>query len=401
MKQEKRQALEEIRVLDLATFIAAPFCATLLGEFGAEVIKVEMPGEGDPLRRLGETHKGVGLLWLQEARTKKGVTCDLRKLEGQEIVRDLIQRCDMVVENFRPGTLEGWGLGYDSLKRLNPGLIMVRISAYGQTGPYASKAGFGRIAQAFGGITYLTGHPDQPPVNPGSATIADYAAGLFAAYAALAALQHRHRTGLGQCIDVSLYESVFRLLDNLALTYHLLGQVRERMGSATPHAVPHDHYPTRDGKWVAIACTNDRMFQRLARAMGREALATDPRYAAAASRLQRREEVDSLVAAWTRTLDLRPVVELLDAHEVPVSPIYSIEDIFRDPQYLARGTLVELEDPVLGKVRMPGIVPRMSLTPGHIPSPGPRLGKHNRDVYGSLLGYSDAKLALLQEKGVI
>lgn len=401
MQQHSVQALEHLRVLDLATFIAAPFCATLMGEFGAEVIKVEMPIEGDSLRRLGESHRGVGLLWAQESRNKKSVTCDLRQPEGQEIVRELVRVSDVMVENFRPGTLERWDLGYEQLRLCNPGLVLVRVSAYGQTGPNAPKAGFGRIAQAFGGLTYLAGYPDRPPVNPGSATLADYAAGLFAAFATMVALDHRQRTGQGQCIDISLYESIFRLLDNLALVYDKVGQVRERMGTSTPHAVPHNHYPTRDGKWAAIACTNDRMFQRLAKAMAREELARDARYATAASRLQHRQEIDTLVAGWTQTLDLDVLVALLDESEVPVSPIFSIADIFQDPHYRARGTLIDVEDPVLGSLRMPGIVPRMSLTPGRVGHAGPPLAQHNQEVYGGLLGYSPTKLAELRSKGVI
>ena len=276
------QALDGIRIIDLATFIAAPFCATLMGEFGAEAVKVEMPGQGDPCRQLGEKYNDIGLIWAQENRNKKGITCDLRQPKGQEIIKELVKRSDVLVENFRPGTMERWNLGYDVLEEVNPRLIMVRISAYGQTGPYRHKAGFGRVAQAFGGLTYLAGFPDRPPVNPGSATIADYLAGLNAAFATMVALEYRNRTGKGQCIDISLYEGIFRILDNLVSAYDKLGLVRERIGTGTAHAVPHNHYPTRDGKWVAVACTSDRIFQRLAEAMGRGEMAQNPRYSTGA-----------------------------------------------------------------------------------------------------------------------
>ena len=393
--------LAGIRVLDLATFVAAPFCATMLAEFGADVIKVEMPGPGDPLRELGYKHNGVGLFWAQENRNKKGVTCNLRVPKGQEIIKELAKRSDVLVENFRPGTMERWNLGYEVLKEVNPKMVMVMISAYGQTGPYSTKAGFGRIAQAFGGLTYLAGFPDRPPVNPGSATIADYLAGLFGAFGTMVALEDRHQTGKGQCIDISLFESMFRILDNLAPVYHKTGDVRERMGTSTPHAVPHNHYPTRDGGWVAIACTSNRIFERLARAMGREEIASDPRYRNMADRVERREEIDAIVSQWTGTIDRDDLVTFLDSNEVPVSPINSIADIFRDPQYQARGSMVEVEDTTVGPMKMPGIVPRLSRSPGSVDHLAPSLGQHNEEIYGGLLGYSSEEMATLAAEGVI
>ena len=394
-------ALSGIRVLDVATFIAAPFCATLLAEFGAEVIKVEIPGRGDPCRQLGQKYNGVGLTWAQEDRNKRGVTCDLRNPKGQEIVKELARHSDVLVENFRPGTMERWNLGYDVLEELNPRLVMVRISAYGQTGPYREKPGFGRVAQAFGGLTYLAGDPDRPPVNPGSPTIADYLAGLFGGFATMVAIEERHTSDKGQCIDISLYESVFRILDNLTMAYDKLGIVRERMGTATPNVVPHNHFPTKDGKWVVIACTSDRIFGRLATAMGREEMARDPRYDTGAKRVENREEVDAIVSEWTGSFELKELVPLLDAQEVPVSGINSIADIFKDPHYQARGSIIEIDDVVLGKAKMPGIVPRLSCTPGQVEHLAPALGEHNNDVYGGLLGFSSEKLAELKEEGVI
>ena len=393
------QALAGLRVLDLATFIAAPFAAGLLAELGADVIKVEQPGSGDALRELGDKARGRSLFWALEGRGRRSVTCNLRLPRGQELALELIRRSDVVVENFRPGTLERWNLGYERMREVNPGVILLRISAYGQTGPYASRPGFGRIAQAFGGLTYLAGYPDRPPVSPGSSTLADYAAGLFGAVAVLAAKQYRDRTGRGQVIDVSLYESIFRLTDFMALAYDALGIVRERSGSAA-HAVPHDHYPTGDGKWIAIACTSDRIFRRLAAAMGDDALGADPAFATMEQRVARRAEVDARVAAWTQRSPLDELRARLDAAEVPNSPIYSVADVFADPQYRARATLVTVDDPVVGPVRMPAPVPRLSETPAGIPRPAPALGEHNAEVYGAL-GPAAADLARLRAACVI
>src|SRR5215217_4855340 len=268
-------ALDGLRVLDLATFIAGPFCGGLLSEYGADVVKVEQPGVGDSLRELGTKAHDRALFWALEARGRRSITLNLREPRGQELALQLIAKSDIVIENFRPGTLERWSLGYEQMRAVNPGVILVRVSAYGQTGPYAGRPGFGRIAQAFGGLTYLAGHPDRPPVNPGSSTIADYAAGLFSTTAALAALDHRRRTGEGQQIDVSLYESIFRLCDILPLEYDALGMVRERNGS-NAHAAPHNHYPTGDEKWIAIACTSDRIYRRLNAVMGEAGFGDDP-----------------------------------------------------------------------------------------------------------------------------
>ena len=299
--------LAGLRVLDLGTFIAAPFCGTLLAEFGAEVIKVEDPDTGDSLRTLGEERDGVPLFWLQEARNKHAVTCNLRQPEGQEVIRDFVRSgYTVLLENFRPGTLERWNLSYDGLSALDPGLIMVRITGFGQDGPARNRPGFGRIAQAFGGLTYLCGFPDRAPANPGSATIADYVSGLFAAFGVLVAERHRAETGRGQVVDVALFEGLFRILDSLAITYSVNGTVRERMGTATALAAPHNHYPTGDGRWIAIACTNDRIFGRLAALMGQDGLARDPRFARARERVAHREEIDRIVEAWTRARISRP-----------------------------------------------------------------------------------------------
>src|SRR3990172_9559668 len=283
IRRKMAAALEGLTVLDLATFVAAPVCATLLGEFGAEVIKVEQPGVGDDLRRLGRRTDGVSLWWLSEARNKKSITCNLRAREGQELIKRLVAQTDIVAENFRPGTLERWNLGYEALKAVKPGLIMVRVSAFGQTGPYRERPGFGRIAAAVGGISYLSGHPDRPPVTPGTPTTPDYLAGVMGALGALIALQHRQRTGEGQGAGVALCEPILRMLDELIPVFGATGHVRERIGSGTEYVVPHNHYRARDGRWLAIACTNDRMFERLLRAMAREDVRG--RYATMAERL--------------------------------------------------------------------------------------------------------------------
>jgi succinyl-CoA:(S)-malate CoA-transferase subunit B len=393
------RALEGLRVLDLATFIAGPFVGGMLAEYGADVVKVEQPGTGDSLRELGHKAKGRGLFWALEARGRRSITLNLREARGQELALRLIETSDIVIENFRPGTLERWNLGYEQMRAVNPGVILVRVSAYGQTGPYAGRPGFGRIAQAFGGLTYLAGHPDRPPVNPGSATLADYAAGLFATTAALAALDHRRRTGEGQQIDVSLYESIFRLCDVLALEYDALGTIRERRGSDA-HAAPHNHYPTADGKWVAIACTNDRIFRRLNGVMGEAGFGDDSTLATMGERAERRVEVDQRVSAWTAQHALAELRALLDAAEVPNAPISSIADIVDEPHVQARGTLMTVEDPEIGPVLMPAPVPRLSATPATVQRPAPLLGEHNADVYAEL-GLSPTDLDDLRAAGII
>jgi crotonobetainyl-CoA:carnitine CoA-transferase CaiB-like acyl-CoA transferase len=391
-----------LRILDLGTFVAAPFCATLLAEFGGDVLKVEMPRVGDSLRTLGAEKKGESLLWLQESRNKRAITINLREAPGQTVVRELVAAgYDIVLENFRPGTLERWNLGYDSLKASTPGVILARISGYGQTGPARNRPAFGRVAQAFGGLTYLCGFSDRPPANPGSATIADYVAGLFGAFGVLVAWKHREATGEGQVIDVALYESIFRILDSLAITYSATGIVREREGTGTPTAAPHNHYPTADGNWVAIACTNDRVFARLAVVMGRPELMEDPRFSNPRQRVTNRDELDRIVANWTGSQAMESMIQNLIEAEVPCSPINSIADIFADPQYLAREALLSFNHPILGKLQMPAVVPRLSRSPGAVAWLGPALGEHTDTVLRDVLGYTDDQLAQLRAQGAI
>jgi crotonobetainyl-CoA:carnitine CoA-transferase CaiB-like acyl-CoA transferase len=394
------QALDGLRVLDLATFVAAPVCATLLGEFGAEVIKVEQPGVGDDLRRLGRRTDGVSLWWLVEARNKKSITCNLRTPAGQDLIKRLVGRSDIVAENFRPGTLERWNLGYESLRAANPGIILVRVSAFGQTGPYRERPGFGRIAAAVGGISYLSGYPDRPPVTPGTPTIPDYLAGVMAALGALIALQHRGRTGEGQVVDVALYEPILRMLDELIPVFGATGHARERIGSGTEYVVPHNHYRARDGRWLAVACTNDRMFERLLRAMGREELKA--RYGTMAERLRLREELDGLIQEWVGSQDAAEALARLEAAEVPSSLVMSVRDLFEDPHLKARENIVAVPSPLGGLLHMVGVVPKLSRTPGSIRSVGPlRPGENNEEIYRGRLGLSREELDALRSGGVI
>jgi succinyl-CoA:(S)-malate CoA-transferase subunit B len=394
-------ALDGLSVLDLATFVAAPFCCTLLGEFGAEVIKVEQPGRGDDLRRLGTPARdGLSYWWLVESRNKKSITCNLREPEGQALIKRLAGGADVLAENFRPGTMERWGLGWDDLRAVNPRLVMVRISAFGQTGPYRERPGFGRIAAAMGGLSYVSGYPDRPPVTPGTPTIPDYLAGALGAFGALVALQHRHRSGEGQVVDVGLYEPMLRMLDELIPVYAATGYVRERIGSGTEYVVPHNHYRARDGRWLAIACTNDRMFERLAAAMGRPGLSGE--FPTMAARLERRAELDALVQAWVGEADAREVLARLDAAEVPCGPVASARDLFEDPQVKARENIVEMANPLGGLLSMVGIVPRLTASPGRVERAGPvTVGAHNEDVYCGRLGLSRDDLRALAARGIV
>jgi succinyl-CoA:(S)-malate CoA-transferase subunit B len=394
-------ALAGLTVLDLATFVAAPFCCTLLGEFGAEVIKVEQPGRGDDLRRLGTpAREGLSYWWLVESRNKKSITCNLRDPDGQALIKRLAARADVLAENFRPGTMERWDLGWDDLRAVNAGLVMVRISAFGQTGPYRERPGFGRIAAAMGGISYLSGYPDRPPVTPGTPTIPDYLAGALAAFGTLAALEARRRTGEGQVVDVGLYEPMLRMLDELIPVYGASGYVRERIGSGTEYVVPHNHYRARDGRWLAIACTNDRMFDRLASAMGRPELARE--FSTMTVRLARRAELDGIVQEWVGAADGKDVLARLDAAEVPCGPVASARDLFEDPQVRARENIVEMANPLGGLLAMVGVVPRLAATPGRIDTAGPvEVGAHNQEIYCGRLGLSLDEVQALASRGVI
>jgi crotonobetainyl-CoA:carnitine CoA-transferase CaiB-like acyl-CoA transferase len=394
--------LDGVRVIEISSFIAGPFAATQLAEFGAEIIKLELPGVGDPLRRFGTmTECGDSLPWLSECRNKKSGTLDLRKPEGAEILKQLVAQADVLVENFQPGTLEKWGLGWDVLSAVNPRLIMVRISGYGQTGPYSDRPGFGRIGNAFGGLSFLAGYPDRPPVTPGSATIPDYLAGIYGAMGVLLALRARDTTGRGQVIDIGLYEPVFRILDELAPNFHKNGYVRQRMGPGTVNVVPHSHYPTKDDRWIAIACTNDKIFERLAQAMGEPDLAGAGRWGTIKARERDRAEVDAYVGRWTATQTRDEVLALCAEFQVPCGPVYGIDEIFEDPQYRARGNIAFVQDERAGEIAVPSPVPRLTETPGRIDHLGPALGADNAEIFERMLGLSKERIAELQKAGVV
>jgi crotonobetainyl-CoA:carnitine CoA-transferase CaiB-like acyl-CoA transferase len=380
--------------------IAGPFCARVLADFGADVIKVEQPGRGDPARGWRSRYRGHSLLWKTLNRNKRAVTLDLHVEEGQAIARRLYALSDIVVENFRPGVLERWGLGYVHAEDLNPGLIMVRISGFGQTGPYRDRAGFGGVAEAMAGVRFLTGYPDRPPTRVGFA-LADTVAGLYGAFAAVAAVHERTASGRGQEIDVALTEATFSLLDDLLAAYHKLGDVAGRHGTGLPGVAPSSIYPTRDGQYIVIGANNDNVFRRLAALMGRTDWLADPDLAGDQGRGRRQMELDAAVGAWTAQFDLRPLNDRLAEHGVPAGPVYDIAGAASDPQFRARGVIAEVDDPDVGRLAQPGVVPVLSRTPGRIAWAGPRQGEHNADVYGAVLGLGDADLDRLRSHGVI
>ncbi len=396
--------LAGIRVMDIATVIASPFCATLLGEFGADVLKVEHPIGGDALRRFGTpSARGDTLTWLSEGRNKRSLTLDLRHKEGAEIFKGLVAQSDVVCENFRTGTLEKWGLGWEVLKKVNPRLVMLRVTGYGQTGPYKDRPGFARVAHAVGGIAYLAGMPKGTPMTPGSTTLGDYMTGLYGCLGVLMALRHRDLTGEGQYVDAALYESVFRCTEELAPAYAMYGMVRERAGSShNDFAVPHGHFATKDGKWVAISCATDLLFERLARAMGRPELARPETYGEQKTRLAARHEVNEIVRDWCIALNRDELLARCYATDTPAGPLNTIADIFGDRQFHARRNLVTMDAPDTGEqVIVPAPVPRLSETPGRIRTLGPKLGEHSDEVLRELLGLDDAQIGALRERHVI
>jgi succinyl-CoA:(S)-malate CoA-transferase subunit B len=400
---KERLPLSGIRVIDVATVIAAPYCATILGEFGADVLKVEHPVGGDVARHFGTpTARTDTLTWMSEARNKRSVTIDLHRPEGKELFKKLVAKTDVVCENFRPGTLEKWGIGWEVLREINPGLIMLRVSGYGQTGPYKDRPGFARIAHAVGGIAYLSGMPRGTPVTPGSTTLGDYLSGLYGCVGVLLALRHRDKTGRGQYIDTALYESVFRCTEELAPAYAMYGTVRERGGPHIETACPYGHFPTKDGKWVAIACTTDKLFARLADAMGRPELASTGLYGEQKIRLDNRHEVNEIVRDWCGSHTREEVLAKCNAANAPAGALNNIADIFGDRQFHARRNLLAVDDPDLGEtVIVPNVVPRMSRTPGRIKHLGPKLGQHTEEVLKDLLGMSDSEIAELRSHRVI
>jgi formyl-CoA transferase len=381
--------------------IAAPFSAALLADFGADVIKVEVPGQGDSLRNLAPRFADRSLYWSVLGRNKCSITLDLRVPRGRDLFLELVKKSDAILENFRPGTLERWDLSYDTLKATNPDIVLVRVSGYGQDGPYRDKAGFGTPAAAMGGLTYITGYPDRPPITVPIA-LADYLAGLFGALGATTALLERERNKHGgQWVDVSLYESVFRLLEAVVPAYGKNGRIRERNGNRTGQSSPIGSYPTADGRYMVLSVSTDRIWLRMTEAMGHPEWATDPRFLGNPQRTANADAVDAAVASWFAEHSAADAQRILDAAGVPVSPIYSIADIFEDPQYQARGDIIAPEDPEIGAVPMPAVLPRFSRTPGRVRFVGPPLGAHNAQIYGGLLGLTDPQISDLHAAGVI
>lgn len=393
--------LDDLRVVELGSLLAGPFCGQLLGDFGAEVIKVEDPGSGDPMRQWGrEKPYGLSLWWPVVARNKKSVTANLRTEEGQDLVRRLVAEADVLVENFRPGTLERWGLAPEQLWEINPGLVVTRVTGFGQTGPYAERAGYGSIGEAMGGIRYVTGDPDRPPARAG-VSLGDSLAATFATLGTLVALHNRGRTGRGQVVDAAIYEAVLALMESLLPEWQVAGYQRERTGATLPNVSPSNAYPTADGEMVLVAANQDTVFGRLTEVMGQTELATDERYATHGARGQHMEELDGLIAAWTSTLDADDLLGRLHEGGVPAGRIFRAKDMFADPHFAARDAIVRLTHPELGEFAMHNVFPRLSETPGSVRHVGPTLGEHNKEIYQGMLGIDDDTMSSLHSAGVI
>lgn len=393
--------LDDIRVIELGQLLAGPFCGQLLGDFGAEVIKVEDPAHGDPMRQWGrEKPYGKSLWWPVVARNKKSVTANLRTPEGQDLVRRLVAKADVLIENFRPGTLERWGLSPEQLWEINPGLVITRVTGFGQSGPYASRAGYGSIGEAMGGIRYVTGDPDRPPARAGI-SLGDSLAATFAALGTLVALHQRGRNGRGQIVDSAIYEAVLSMMESLLPEWQIAGYQRERTGTTLPNVSPSNVYPTADGQMVLIAANQDTVFRRLADVMGQPELATNERYATHSARGQYMEELDGRIAEWSSTLKADELLELLHGGGVPAGRIYKAKDMFADPHFTAREAIVKLAHPDLGEFAMHNVVPKLSETPGRVRHIGPQLGEHNEEIYHGLLELDGDAMSSLRSAGVI
>lgn len=393
--------LSDLRVIELGTLLAGPFCGQILGDMGAEVIKVEPPGQGDPMRVWGrEKAHGKSLWWPVVARNKKSVTLDLRQEQGQQLLKELVAKADLLIENFRPGTMEKWGLGWGTLSAINPQLIMIRVSGYGQTGPYAKRAGFGAIGEAMGGLRYIVGDPGAPPSRVGI-SMGDALAATFACVGALSALHYREVTGHGQVVDSAIYEAVLNMMESLITEYDKTGYIRERTGAILPNVAPSNVYPTEDGQMILIAANQDTVFSRLVQAIGRPELAHDPRYATHAARGAHQADLDMLIADWTRTKTRKEVLNLMEEFGVPAGLIYRAPEMLQDPHFIAREAIATVTHPDFGELRMQNVAPKLSETPGSIRAPSPSLGDHNEDVYLGLLGMSRERFKELQAGQVI
>lgn len=401
MGQSTKHPLAGVRVLDVGTLLAGPVAASLLGDFGAEVIKVEQPRGGDTMREFGPFVDGESLSWNVEGRNKRSVTIDLRVAQGQRLLRELVAHSDVLIENFRPGTMAGWGLGYEDLCKVNPGIIMVSISGYGQTGPYASRACYDRIALAFAGILNITGYPDGPPMRPGVA-VADYQSALFGAFGAMLALYWRDANGgTGQHVDLALYEAVFRFTDVMVTAYDKLGLPRERRGNLHPAAAPGDHFQTSDGRYLVLAVSADGVFRKLCQAMGQPQLATDERFTTHERRWKNIVEINALVQAWIKSEPPERIGAALDSCGVPYSLVLTVKDIVENDHYKARGSIATVQNPRIGAVKMPAPVPRMSKSPAVELRAAPTLADATAEVLRELLGLDEQRIEALAREGVI
>ena len=393
--------LADLVVIEMGSLIAGPFCGQILGDFGAEVIKVEDPKVGDPMRQWGRSlPHGLSPWWPVIGRNKKSVGLDLRTPEGQAIARTLISQADVVIENFRPGAMEKWGLGYDVLSKDNPGLIMARISGFGQTGPYSQRAGYGLIGEAMGGLRHVTGEPDRPPARAGI-SIGDSLAAMHAVMGITMALHHRARTGQGQVIDAALYESVLAVMENLVTEYDITGYVRERSGSVLPGIAPSNAYPCANGEMILIGGNGDNVYARLTEAMGRPDLKVDPKFVDHASRGANQQELDGIIAQWTSSHALADLLTLLQNQGVPASRVFRAPDMLDDPQFMAREAIVSVDHEVFGPIRMQNAFPKLSATPGRVRWPGPKLGEHTDAVLAERAGCSAEQLGALRARGII
>lgn len=393
--------LADLRVIEMGTLLAGPFCGQLMGDFGAEVIKVEPPGKGDPMREWGqEKSHGMSLWWPVIARNKKSVTLNLREQAGQEIVRELIGKADFLLENFRPGTMERWNLSYDELRKINPGLIMIRVSGFGQTGPYSKRAGFGAVGESMGGLRYVCGDPSAPPSRMGI-SIGDSLAATFACIGGLSALHHRERTGEGQIVDSAIYEAVLNMMESLITEYDQAGYIRERQGSILPNVAPSNVYPTRDDSMILIAANQDTVFRRLTEAMNRPDLAEDEKYKTHSARGANQVELDAIISEWTKTIDAAALEDLMSESGIPSGKIYRAPEMLEDAHFRAREAIIKTQHPKFGELMMQNVAPKLSATPGSIRRPGPALGQHNDEVYRELLEYDDERLAKLSAAGII
>jgi len=392
--------LADLKVIEMGVLLAGPFCGQLLGDYGAEVIKIEQPKVGDPMRNWGqEKAHGMSLWWPVIARNKKSITLNARVAEGQEIIKNLVKEADVLIENFRPGTMEKWGLGYEDLAKINPRLIMVRVTGFGQTGPYSPQAGYGSIGEAMGGIRYVVGEKDRPPSRIG-VSLGDALAATFATLGALTAVHARETTGRGQMVDSAIYEAVLSMMESLIPEYQIGGYIRERSGSILPNVAPANSYPTKDGDYL-LAANQDTVFKRLADAMGQPELATDERYSTHGARGQHQQQLDDLIGEWTKNYSSEELRDLMNEHGVPNGKIFTAPDMLENEHYAARDAIVSMKHPALGELKMQNVFPKMSETQGKVKWCGPELGQHNDEIYGEMLKMDESTIEEYKEKGII